>query len=263
VDLIIRSYVKDPDQRVDASLGRAIQEANARLHSTALDQGAEGRARWGTTVVAAVVRHNQLWIANVGDSRAYLQRNGQLRQLSRDHTWAADLDDAPSGEWIGRHLITRALGLKPEVKVDLYRPRALQPGDLMLLCTDGLTGPVPDAEISAILARFPPQDAARALVAAANRHGGPDNISVIVVRVGGRRMEVEAPARPLEQLLRRAAWWRWLEDLRALIPVQDTRLAWALLILAALLITLALIMLILVLANVFPSNGPAIVHTWG
>jgi protein phosphatase len=175
-----------PGADIARTLRRAIQAANASLCARSL--GREDRRRWGTTLVASVVRGAELWVANVGDSRAYLLRNGRLRQLSQDHTWAAGLELEPAADWPGRHLITRALGLTAEVEVDVSEhPVSLQVGDRLILCSDGLTTPLSDAEIQAIAMRYPPQEAARALVAAANDRGGPDNVSVIVIEAAGPR----------------------------------------------------------------------------
>lgn len=184
VDHVIRSYVDDPKTDVMASLPQAIESANATLYAGAKERG-KGKG-WGTTLVAAVVRGDGLWIANVGDSRAYLLRRGKLRQLSRDHSWASAMEDAElGGEWIGRHIITRALGTKPEVKVDVFPPVQLQAGDRVLLCTDGLTTPLSDEQILDIASQYSAQNAAEALVSAANDQGGPDNVSVIVIQVAG------------------------------------------------------------------------------
>lgn len=210
VDHVIRTYMEDPSADVPTSLGRAIESANAALHAEA--SGAQGRRRRGTTLVAAVVRHGELWIANVGDSRAYVLRHGKLRQLSRDHSLAsAGGLEPPQGEWIGRHIITRALGLKPSVEVDLYPPLKLQARDRLLLCTDGLTTPLTDQEIRDIIAEGRPQRAADALVQAANDKGGPDNVSVIVVEVAGVDGEPvwESPGELLLALTRPQTW-QWI-----------------------------------------------------
>lgn len=188
VDQVIRDYMDAPTTDIARTLRSAFQAANATLYTPGSrpDRGGEDRRRWGTTLVAAVVRRDELWVANVGDSRAYLLRDGRLRQLSQDHTWAADLDVAPAADWPGRHLITRALGLKAEVEVDVSdRPLQLRAGDRLILCSDGLYTPLSDAEIHDIAVRLLPQDAARALVAAANDRGGPDNVSVIVIQAAG------------------------------------------------------------------------------
>jgi serine/threonine protein phosphatase PrpC len=194
VDHVIRGYLADQAPEVETSLRRAIEEANTSLYASAV--GAEGQSRWGTTLVAAVVRGGALWIASVGDSRAYLLRNGELRQLTRDHSLFP-----ATGQRSGRHFITRALGTRRKVEVDLFPPLALQQGDRVLLCTDGLSVPVPDEEIARVAAELPPQAAAEALVQAANDRGGPDNVSVILVAVSETR---SAPG--LAAWLRPEAW---------------------------------------------------------
>jgi serine/threonine protein phosphatase PrpC len=193
VDQVIRAYVDDQGTDVGASLRQAIESANAALCAGAQDgneqaAGRQGGPRrdWGTTLVAAVVRHDELWIANVGDSRAYLLRDGTLRQLSRDHVLFPEGDGAPAGAWIGRHTITRALGRRPDVEVDLFPPLKLRSGDRLLLCSDGLTTPLADEEIRDIAGRYPAQRTAEALVQAANEQGGPDNISVILIDISSR-----------------------------------------------------------------------------
>jgi len=216
VDQVIRSYMEDPTGDVQASLGRAIELANAALHAEA-SSGRSGR-RWGTTLVAAVVRYDELWIANVGDSRAYLLRNGRLQQLSEDHSWASSASGAvPSGDWIGRHVITRALGLKPAVEVDLFPPIKLRVGDRILLCSDGLTTPLPDDEIRDFVARYPPQRAVEKMVESANERGGPDNISVMVIEVAGSRAGASwpSPGEWLAALSRPEVWQAYVEDMAA------------------------------------------------
>lgn len=185
VDQVIRTYYDDPDVDPAASLQRAFRTANAALYAQA-DEGTPAR-RAGTTLVAAAVRQDKVWIANIGDSRAYLLRNGKLRRLSRDHSWAsAGAEVGLSENWIGRHIITRALGLKQSIEVDTYVPLDLQVGDRILLCTDGLTAPLADDKIEQIASHHTPQRAAEVLVQAANDQGGPDNVSVILIEVTGR-----------------------------------------------------------------------------
>jgi protein phosphatase len=130
-------------------------------------------------------------VAHVGDSRAYLWRDGELDQVTRDHSWVAEqialgvLSEAEARQHPWRNLVTRALAGADEPSVELT-PISLGPGDRVLLCSDGLTSPLTNAEIAAILARAPmgqPDELCRALVAAANGAGGPDNITVIVVEV--------------------------------------------------------------------------------
>ncbi len=215
VDQVIRTYMDDPDRDLATSLRRAIESANTALY--AKTAGRELRGRWGTTLVLGVLRFDQLWIANVGDSRAYLLRGGKLLRLSQDHALSASAVgiEQPEG-WVGRHLITRALGLKPSVEVDVFPPRRVRAGDRVLLCSDGLTTPLSDDEIQSISLRFPAQEAARALVRAANDRGGPDNVSVIVIDVTDSRTVVDwqAPQRLLEALASPDRWLNVANELR-------------------------------------------------
>lgn len=184
VDRAIRSYMEHGGPDVAASLQRAVEAANAVLYNAArtLQKGQNS----GTTLVAGVIRRGELWVANVGDSRAYLLHHGALAQISEDHSWAAAGERAGLGEeWVGRHVLTRALGTKPHVEVDLFGPLPLEVGDRLILCSDGLTTPLSDVEIRDIAGRYPPQRASEALIQAANERGGPDNVSALVVEVKG------------------------------------------------------------------------------
>jgi protein phosphatase len=143
----------------------------------------------GSTVTAALVIDGQAYIANVGDSRTYLLRDGELQQITRDHSLVARLVEAgqiepdEAYEHPNRNLIYRSLGAgRAEVDVDIFA-ETLQAGDTLLLCSDGLWEMVHDPEIAGMLSE--PRDlahAAEALVAQANRNGGEDNITAVLVR---------------------------------------------------------------------------------
>ncbi len=139
----------------------------------------------GTTIVAAMVspRRAEVTYAHVGDSRIYLIRAGVMQQLTRDDTWAnlAEGGDVDATSPM-KNVLTKALGAREDVDFDVTR-RALEPGDLILLCSDGLTNMLSDGQILGIvLARIPDLEAAcRDLVAAANEQGGRDNVSVVLV----------------------------------------------------------------------------------
>src|SRR5262249_45104221 len=142
----------------------------------------------GTTATALLLRPEGAWIAHVGDSRAYRVRGGMIEQLSFDHSLVWELarrqnisPDALQG--IPSNVIVRSLGPEPLVQVDLEGPHPVQAGDLFLLCSDGLSGPVSDREIGAVARALPPHEACRCLVDLANLNGGPDNITAVVVRV--------------------------------------------------------------------------------
>jgi protein phosphatase len=145
-------------------------------------------ANMGTTLTALLLRDKQAFIAHIGDSRAYLFRTGKLLQLTDDHSFVAEQvragtftpEQARSSPY--RHVITRALGIVEEAKADLT-DHALQEDDRFLLCTDGLTEMVADADIGRVLATSSPQEAVQKLLAAANERGGVDNITAVVVWV--------------------------------------------------------------------------------
>ncbi|HEV2871481.1 MAG TPA: Stp1/IreP family PP2C-type Ser/Thr phosphatase [Actinomycetota bacterium] len=169
-------------------LAAAIREANAAI----IDRAAGDPGLWGmgTTVTAAALagdRHLQL--AHVGDSRAYLLRDGSLEQLTTDHTVVGELvrrgrlTPAQAAIHPERSILTRAVGLDPRIPVDTPDPIDLHPGDQVLLCSDGLTEAVPDPRIGEILSTEPDGTAACAsLIDAANDAGGPDNITVVLLR---------------------------------------------------------------------------------
>jgi PPM family protein phosphatase len=185
-----------PDERLQA----IIQEANRRIFERArADSDVSGM---GTTVTAALLTGRRLTLGHVGDSRGYRIRNGDLEQLTEDHSLVGDL--MRSGRLTPeeadlhpqRSVITRALGTDPEVSIDTITVDA-EPGDLFLLCSDGLTTMVTDEDILGILSAAPTlDDAARELVRAANTGGGEDNVTVVLFRVEGDEAEetLVAPA---------------------------------------------------------------------
>jgi protein phosphatase len=151
------------------------------------DPGAAPLPPMGTTLVAALVLGEWVLFGNVGDSRAYLFQDGRLEQISSDHTCFAD--EVRRGlvkqEDVARlpfhHLITRSLGARDEVDIDLFW-RPWKTGSTLLLATDGLHGVVDELSIATILASREPADAVRALVDTANEAGAPDNVTALVVR---------------------------------------------------------------------------------
>jgi PPM family protein phosphatase len=165
-----------------------IQEANRRVHQRSVeDPNASGM---GTTLTLAVVDDGLVSIGHVGDSRAYLVREGRLEQLTEDHSLVGEL--MRSGELSAeeaeshpqRSVITRALGTDPDVDVDTFE-MSLREGDLFLLCSDGLTSMVDDEEILDLVERHRADldRLVQALIRAANRGGGEDNITVVAFAV--------------------------------------------------------------------------------
>ena len=186
VQTTFHEYYADPNPNVATALSAAIERANGLIHQQA--QESLSRIGMGTTVVAAVARGNELVLANVGDSRAYLLRNGRLKQITRDHSFVEEqiragiLTREEARTHPQRNVITRALGAKPEVEVDTYGG-TLAPGDILLLCSDGLSEPVGDRDIEGVLRQYPPGEAVPRLISLANGRGGTDNISALVVWV--------------------------------------------------------------------------------
>ncbi len=174
--------------RADAkALGRALRAANRAVIQAERDgHGSEGM---GTTLTAALIEGNTIAVAHVGDSRAYLFADGVLQRITEDHSMVADmirqgtLTEQEARFHPNRSVITRALGSDPNMTADTYEVDA-EPGDLLLLCSDGLTGMLDDAHISEILSSY--RDTAviaRTLIDAANAAGGHDNVSAVVVEI--------------------------------------------------------------------------------
>jgi protein phosphatase len=172
-------------------LGRLVQQANGRVFEVALGAGRAG-AGMATTIVACLLRHDRVAVAHVGDSRCYLIRRGEILSLTRDHTMANEQvrlgvisrQEADEGET--RHLLSRSLGGGLFVGVET-NDHQIFPGDVLLLCSDGLHGVVPPAEMQKILGAesVDLEAAARQLVEIANERDGSDNVSVQLIRVRG------------------------------------------------------------------------------
>jgi serine/threonine protein phosphatase PrpC/CRP-like cAMP-binding protein len=179
----------------------AIQNASARIHTFA--QGDAHKRGMGTTLSLLLVLDSLAYVAHVGDSRVYLARDGTLRQLTEDHTMAAEmlrmgmvtadcLDKVPH-----RNAITRAVGIYPHVNVDTFTLEVL-PGDQFVLATDGLTGYLKaEADLLAPLGSEDGTEAVHALVDFANGRGGKDNITVVLLRIGGSEADDGTRARRL------------------------------------------------------------------
>jgi protein phosphatase len=168
---------------VDA-LSAGFRAANARVWG-----GSSTPAGWpraATTLVAAVLGKGAVWWAHVGDSRAYLVRQGRAQRLTQDHSWVEEqvragimtAEEAQVSE--RRSLITRSVGGAVDIDVETGGPIHLSTGDSVILCSDGLHGQVSDDELALITQQLLPEAAAERLVSLSNERGGPDNISVIV-----------------------------------------------------------------------------------
>jgi protein phosphatase len=164
----------------------AIKLANLRIFEEA--QSNAGKRGMGTTVVSAFCVEGGVYLSHVGDSRIYRVRDGKIEQLTEDHSLLNDyikmkkLTPEEIANFPHRNVIVRALGMKDTVKVDTRfdQPRV---GDVLLLCSDGLSGPVDDAEILAIVRSSTDlRTAVKRLIAKANDNGGPDNVTVVLLR---------------------------------------------------------------------------------
>jgi serine/threonine protein phosphatase PrpC len=186
VDTVTKAYYEDENEDIPLSLINAIKRANTIIHQRAGENTL--RTGMGTTCVAAVLCGNIAYIANVGDSRAYIVRQTQVRQISQDHSWVEEqvraglLTHDQARSHAQRNVITRCLGTQIDVEVDVF-PELLSEGDTLLLCTDGLSGSISEEDLSSIISQFVPQESVYHLVEHANENGGPDNITAIVVRV--------------------------------------------------------------------------------
>ena len=187
VDTVVAGFRKIPPGVMHASLlPRLVQEANAAV----FEKGHASRGKqMGTTLVVCALRFDSAVISHVGDSRCYLFRNGAGTALTRDHTMVGEqvrmnlLSEAEAQASDRKHVLTRCLGVELFVAADTITVNII-PGDVLLLCSDGLHGEVSTAMMERILATN--QDlnvAAAALVAAANEKGGHDNVSVQLIRV--------------------------------------------------------------------------------
>jgi len=178
-----------PQSPPEQVLRETILAANRRIHELARED--PSRAGMGTTLTAAIVNaeREEVAIGHVGDSRAYRLRGGRLEQLTRDHSLVEEmrrkgqLTDAQAEDHPQRSIITRALGPEPEVEPDVHTVSAA-PGDVFLICSDGLTTMLGEAQIAKLIAGATTMQAAvRALVEEANRAGGRDNITALAFRL--------------------------------------------------------------------------------
>jgi len=171
-----------------ALLPRLVQAANAQVHETALVAGAGGTGM-ATTLVACALRFDRAVVAHVGDSRCYLVRSGRAMALTRDHTVASEqarlgiLSAQEAAAVPTRHVLSRSLGANLFVSVEISDNHVL-PGDVLLLCSDGLHGPVGASEMGRIVSHTSDlKSAAQELMALANQRDGSDNISVQLIRI--------------------------------------------------------------------------------
>ena len=168
------------------TLTKAFHEANHKvMEAASSDPALEGM---GTTMVAALVKNGDLWIASVGDSRAYLFDHGELHAITQDQTWVNEvgrrlgIDEETLKTHPMRHVLTMAVGVGTPVRIRYYAVE-VKPGDLMMLSSDGLHGVIGEDQILGILSdRGTLEAKCRALIEAANANGSPDNVTVVLIR---------------------------------------------------------------------------------
>jgi protein phosphatase len=182
-------------------MSNLINEINTRLYQTGIDNSMPNGM--GTTVTAVCLLDTKLYIAHVGDTRAYLIRDGLISQLTRDHSWVSEqvelglITKEQAQNHPNRNILTRAVGSDPSVKVDLYNLDIIN-GDSIVLCSDGLHGLVNNDEILNSTLKNPrPQQACDELIELANNRGGHDNITVIIVEFSGAQVNRKSKTDPL------------------------------------------------------------------
>jgi protein phosphatase len=211
IDAIRRDLENLPPRPGGEALRDAILEANRII---VLRRQNQAFAQMGTTIVAAMFDGPELAVAHVGDSRAYLIREGAIQQLTTDHTFVQDLvergqikvEEALSHPQA--HILTRAIGSEPALEVDLNRywiwdPEPGERPDVLVLCTDGLYSQVSEIEVAALVSEESPQRACVRMVELAKARGGFDNISVAVVPLGGQLKNEPPPGYDPQRALER------------------------------------------------------------
>ena len=200
VDHVLHLYRKFSDRPPADALKAAIEEANQIIHRRGESNAAFHRM--GTTLSSLLLLPQGAVVGQVGDSRVYRLRGNHLEQLSFDHSMAWEIRAATAGmdessdlyAAIPKNVITRSLGPKEQVEVDIEGPFPLEVGDTFLVCSDGASGPIRNDEFSLILQALEPEQAAQLIVDLANLRGGPDNITAIVAKITDPKM-AEDPAR--------------------------------------------------------------------
>jgi serine/threonine protein phosphatase PrpC len=186
-DTVVREFAAAPPANAGAALENAIKVANAQIWDLSRSQA--DLSGMGTTCTALALKADQALIAHVGDSRAYLVRGEHARQLTADHSLVAQLvarnqlspEEARNDP--RRNVVTRSVGVAPEVEVDVVSPgEPLKNGDTIVLCSDGLHGQLSDEDIASFAAGASLEEACRDMIELANARGGPDNITVAMLR---------------------------------------------------------------------------------
>jgi PPM family protein phosphatase len=192
VDTLVAVYRDFPNDDPQAALNEGLRAAHEKIRSYS-DDHPDLRGMGTTCTAAAVVKHGDhdaLFYVHVGDTRLYLIRNGEIVRVTRDHSYVGRLVEAGmlTPEEAERHpqrnILTAALGTNPELFMDsASQPEPLFPGDTLIICSDGLWGQVADPEILTAVERHDAEGAGRELIRLARERGGPDNITVAILRI--------------------------------------------------------------------------------
>ncbi len=200
-DGLVERFYRSVDPNSSAALTQALIDTNAAIYEESRKSGQDNMA---TTVVCALVHDHELTVAHIGDSRAYLFHSGRITQLTQDHSWINEqvskglmtIEQAQASPY--RNVINRSLGNKPEVEPEVHNHGKLAQGDRVLICTDGLYDGVPVEQMQDVLTRLPAQEACEMLVDLANKAGGTDNITVVLIDIisqaGGESGSMPRPA---------------------------------------------------------------------
>lgn len=188
VEVFAETYASSAETDSQKRLLNALAEAHHRIQRKARED--PGLSAMGTTCTAFALVNSRLYFVHIGDSRLYLSREGKLRPLTRDHTLIARLIESgairpeEAENHPQKHVLTSALGVPDDIEIDFPpEPVPIQPGDVLLICTDGLWGQMDLSEIQHVIASQSPKDACRALIQLAKDRGGPDNITVQILHV--------------------------------------------------------------------------------
>ncbi len=189
VQVVEKAYFAAKSDDPSVNLASAVNEANRRVHETARLDGEEPLSM-ATTIVAAAVLDEQIVVANVGDSRAYVVGDGAIHQMSHDHSWVQDQLD--SGHLTAeeartsprRNIITRALGLSREVETEIKTETDTAGHTRLVLCSDGVHGVLEDAELAELVEGLEPQAAVERILGLVDERKGRDDATVLIVEIG-------------------------------------------------------------------------------
>ena len=218
IDHIPHLYAKYNQDLPPEAMRQAVKGANAEIHRKG--QANEEFHNMGTTCSVLNILPQGAVVAHIGDSRVYRYSQNKIEQLTFDHSLVWEMkaagqlteEEEKQGK-VPKNVITRSLGPYAECKVDLEGPFPVQVGDTFLLCSDGLTAVIEDSEIGSILGNMPPKEAAKVMIDLANLRGGPDNITVVIVKITHPQLATTRAGAAAVNLLKSksaAPTWIWI-----------------------------------------------------